>query len=58
MPYRFDTKCVHGTPDRAYRDGVRSVSFPIYQSATFAHTEVGHGQFNYTRQDNLSLIHI
>ncbi len=52
MPYRFDTKCVHGTPDRAYRDGVRSVSFPIYQSATFAHTEVGHGQFNYTRQDN------
>ena len=36
MRYRFDTRCVHGTPDRAYEDGARSVSFPIYQSATFA----------------------
>ena len=52
MRYRFDTRCVHGTPERAYEDGARSVSFPIYQSATFAHTRIEHGQFNYTRQDN------
>lgn len=52
MSYHFDTQCVHGTPDRAYEDGIRSLSFPIYQSAAFAHTEIGHGQFNYTRQDN------
>lgn len=51
-PYAFETRCVHGSPEHAYEDGVRSVSFPIYQSATFGHTCVGHGQFNYTRQDN------
>ena len=51
-PYGFETRCVHGTPEHAYEDGARSVSFPIYQTATFGHTFVGHGQFNYTRQDN------
>ena len=58
MSYRFDTRCVHGTPERAYEDGVRSVSFPIYQSATFAHTKIEHGQFNYTRQDNPTRLHL
>ena len=52
MACEFETKCVHGTFEPAYRDGVRSVSFPIYQSATFGHVEIGHTQFNYTRQDN------
>lgn len=51
-PYGFDTRCVHGAPEHAYEDGVRSVSFPIYQTATFGHSIVGHEQFNYTRQDN------
>ena len=51
-PYAFETRCVHGTPEHAFEDGARSVSFPIYQTATFGHTFVGHGQFNYTRQDN------
>lgn len=58
MRYRFDTQCVHGTPERAYEDGIRSVSFPIYQSAAFGHTEIGHGQFNYTRQDNPTRLHL
>ena len=58
MSYRFDTRCVHGTPERAYEDGARSVSFPIYQSATFAHTKIEHGQFNYTRQDNPTRLHL
>ena len=58
MSYRFDTRCVHGTPEHAYKDGVCSVSFPIYQSATFAHTKIEHGQFNYTRQDNPTRLHL
>ena len=57
-PYAFETRCVHGTPDRAFEDGARSVSFPIYQTATFGHTFVGHGQFNYTRQDNPTRLHL
>lgn len=58
MSYSFETRCVHGPEERAYYDGVRSVSFPIYQSATFAHTTIGHGQFNYTRQDNPTRLHL
>lgn len=58
MSYSFETKCVHGPEERAYYDGVRSVSFPIYQTATFAHTEIGHGQFNYTRHDNPTRLHL
>lgn len=57
-PYGFETRCVHGTPERAFEDGARSVSFPIYQTATFGHTFVGHGQFNYTRQDNPTRLHL
>ena len=52
MGCEFETKCVHGPSEPAYSDAVRSVSFPIYQSATFGHVEIGHTQFNYTRQDN------
>ncbi|MCH5287907.1 MAG: PLP-dependent transferase [Christensenellaceae bacterium] len=57
-PYGFETRCVHGRPDRAFEDGARSVSFPIYQTATFGHTFIGHGQFNYTRQDNPTRLHL
>ena len=52
MACQFETKCVHGTFDPAYSDAVRSLSFPIYQTATFGHIAIGHTQFNYTRQDN------
>ncbi len=58
MNYEFETRCIHGKQDPAYRDGIRSVSFPIYQTATFAHTAVGHTQFNYTRQDNPTRLHL
>ncbi|MBQ8162570.1 MAG: PLP-dependent transferase [Clostridia bacterium] len=47
-----DSICVHGSETPAYSDGIRSLSFPIYQTASFAHDLVGHNQFNYTRQDN------
>ena len=39
-------------PEPVCPDSLRSVSFPIYQTATFAHSTIGHEQFNYTRQDN------
>ena len=57
-PYGFETRCVHGAPERAFEDGARSISFPIYQTATFGHTFIGHGQFNYTRQDNPTRLHL
>ena len=46
MACEFETKCVHGSFDPIYSDAVRSVSFPIYQTATFSHVEIGHTQFN------------
>lgn len=52
MSRNFDTRCIHGKENHAYTDGARSVSFPIYQTATFGHSLIGHEQFNYTRQDN------
>lgn len=51
MKWDFDTRCIHGEA-HAWADGARSVSFPIYQTATFGHSMIGHEQFNYTRQDN------
>ena len=51
MEWNFDTRCIHGE-EHAYQDGARSVSFPIYQTATFGHSLIGHEQFNYSRQDN------
>lgn len=58
MAYSFETQCVHGGEERTWRDGERSVSTPIYQSATFFHAQIGHGQFNYTRQDNPTRLHL
>lgn len=58
MAYSFETQCVHGSEERTWKDGERSVSTPIYQSATFFHTQIGHGQFNYTRQDNPTRLHL
>ncbi|MBQ8952895.1 MAG: PLP-dependent transferase [Clostridia bacterium] len=52
MSRKFETRCIHGEEAHAYEDPIRAVSFPIYQTATFAHSVIGHEQFNYTRQDN------
>lgn len=56
--YGFETQCVHGAANRSWQDGERSVVTPLYQTAAFAHVEVGHGQFNYTRQDNPTRLHL
>ncbi len=47
----FDTRCQ--STDKTYEDQYGSISFPIYQTATFAHKRVGdHDGFQYTRHTN------
>jgi cystathionine gamma-synthase len=41
MEYQFSTKCIYGDGSRPDCDQSGAVSFPIYQSATFAHVGVG-----------------
>lgn len=49
----IETRCIHGA-SHAYREDSRAISFPIYQTASFAHTEPGHNGsgFDYTRESN------
>ena len=55
MSLRLDTRCVHGDlgdPAR-FSEQTRAVSFPIYQTATFAHLGVGRSTgYDYTREKN------
>ena len=49
----FDTRCIHGDGKLDFQDPARAISFPIYQSASFAHTEAGmRTGYDYTRQTN------
>ncbi len=54
MNRHFETRCIHGEPDRSLYDEYRSISFPIYQTASFSHTKPGHNDsgFDYTRESN------
>ena len=53
MPDHIQTRCVHGG-DHRFPDGRDSISMPIYQTATFAHPDLGHSpdRFYYTRLTN------
>ena len=46
----FETKC-QGM-DLSIQDQYHAISFPIYQTATFSHREIGGDGFHYTRQSN------
>lgn len=50
----FETRCIHGNIDEALTDCYRSISFPIYQTASFSHIKTGHNEsgFDYTRESN------
>ena len=49
----FATKCVYGNHEKFSGDVTGAVSFPIYQSATFEHPEVGKSTgFDYSRLQN------
>ena len=53
MSQKMETRCVHGGEHR-FPDGRESISMPIYQTATFAHPDLGHSpdRFYYTRLTN------
>ncbi len=52
MSFSFATKCVYGNKD-ALKEPTGAISFPIYQTATFAHPAVGESTgFDYSRLQN------
>lgn len=53
MDYRTGTVCIHGNGQRKNADNTGSISFPIYQTATFAHPGVGRSTgYDYSRVQN------
>ncbi|MBR6397146.1 MAG: PLP-dependent transferase, partial [Lachnospiraceae bacterium] len=49
----IETRCVHGA-GAIGTEGIRPISMPIYQTASFSHIEPGHNGsgFDYTRESN------
>lgn len=53
MEYGVATKCIYGNGERFDGDNTGAISFPIYQTATYAHPEVGKSTgFDYSRLQN------
>lgn len=53
MGYSIDTRCLHLEENEAKSDVYGAVSFPIYQTATFAHKGVGQSTgYDYSRLQN------
>lgn len=53
MDCGFATKCIYGNGENYEQDKTGAISFPIYQTATFAHPEVGTSTgFDYSRLQN------
>lgn len=53
MGLELSTVCIHGNGKRKNCDNTGSISFPIYQTATFAHPGVGQSTgYDYSRAQN------
>ena len=53
MEYGISTRCLYGNGEENQVDRSGAVSFPIYQSATFAHKGVGESTgYDYSRLQN------
>ena len=53
MDYGFATKCICGNGKKYDKDKTGAISFPIYQTATYAHPAVGQSTgFDYSRLQN------
>ncbi|MCM1180278.1 MAG: PLP-dependent aspartate aminotransferase family protein [Clostridium sp.] len=53
MELQFATKCIYGNKEKFEKDSTGTISFPIYQTATYAHPEVGKSTgFDYSRLQN------
>lgn len=51
--YQLNTKCIHGNNENRTIENTGAISFPIYQSATFTHPDVGCSTgFDYSRSQN------
>jgi cystathionine gamma-synthase len=59
MEKNLETRCVHGGEHR-FPDGRDALSMPIYQTAAFAHPDLGHSpdRFYYTRLTNPTRGHL
>lgn len=59
MNYEFNTKCLYGKNEKREHDTTGAISFPIYQSATFAHPGVGNSTgYDYSRLQNPTREHL
>ncbi len=53
MNYHVNTKCLYGNQKKSPVDSTGAISFPIYQTATFAHPDVGSSTgYDYSRLQN------
>jgi cystathionine gamma-synthase len=53
MEYQFATKCIYGNKEKLEGEPTGTISFPIYQTATFEHPQVGQSTgFDYSRLQN------
>lgn len=53
MELGFSTRCLYGNHEKFDEELTGAISFPIYQTATYAHPEVGRSTgFDYTRAQN------
>lgn len=59
MEYGISTKCLYGDGKEITVDQSGAISFPIYQTATFAHKGVGEGTgYDYSRLQNPTREHL
>lgn len=59
MINKIETKCIYGSGKKYDKDKTGAISFPIYQSATFAHPTVGESTgFDYSRLQNPTRQHL
>lgn len=59
MISKIETKCIYGNGKKYDKDKTGAISFPIYQSATFAHPAVGESTgFDYSRLQNPTRQHL
>ncbi len=53
MDHHINTKCLYGNQKKSPVDNTGAISFPIYQTATFAHPDVGSSTgYDYSRLQN------
>ncbi len=53
MGFKFATRCIYGNKEKFEKESTGTISFPIYQTATYAHPEAGKSTgFDYSRLQN------